>query len=89
MAATPNKGVVAMFFFLFFFLVDSWAVSTENSPTRFVIVMTFDIPNDFDALQDVVKAIQTADLPHRGHTIHLATDDVADRVLAEFNKDET
>lgn len=78
MAVTPSRGGGHVIFFL----VDSWAV------TKFVVVLTFDIA-DTHALHEVVEAIQTARLPHTVPPLRLARADVADRVLAEFDKDET
>ena len=70
-----------------FFLVDSWAVSTETQSTRVVVVLTFDSPNDFAELNKIVTAIRTSPWPNLVSPIHLATDEVADRILAEFGKE--
>ena len=72
-----------------FFLVDSWAVSTETQSTKVVMVLTFDSPHDFAELHKAFMAIQSVRMPYLVMPIHLATHDVAERILAEFDKGET
>ena len=70
----------------FFFLVNSWAVSTEPQSTRVVVVLTFDSPRDFAELHKVITAIRASPWPNMVSPIHVATHEVADRVLAEFSE---
>ena len=59
-------------------------MSTEPKSVQYVIVLSFDVPMGPAALNDVIKAIQEAKLPHVVGPIHLAMEDMAERVLDVF-----
>lgn len=64
-------------------------MSTETQSTKVVMVLTFDSPNDFAELHKAFMVVKELRLPYLRPTVHLATHDVAERVLAEFDKDGT